>query len=52
MVFRFYRYSDGRSYMTVNGEGEFFVDASFVNKIIADTWRLEKGILIDSTAKN
>lgn len=52
MVFRFYRYSDGRSYMTVNGEGEFFVDASFVNKMIADTWRLEKGILIDSTAKN
>ncbi len=52
MVFRFYRYSEGRSYMTINGEGEFFVDASFVEKMLADAKRLEDGILIDSTAKN
>lgn len=51
MVFRFYRYSEGRSYMTINGEGEFFVDASFVEKMLADAKRLEEGILIDSTAK-
>ena len=51
LTYRFYRYSEGRSYMTVNGEGEFFVDASFVEKLIADTKRLEQGILIDSTAK-
>ena len=51
MVFRFYRYSDGRSYMTINGEGEFWVDASFVEKLIADTARLEDGILIDSSSK-
>ena len=51
MVFRFYRYSDGRSYMTINGEGEFWVDASFVEKLIADTGRLEDGILIDSSSK-
>ncbi len=52
LVFRFYRLSDGRSYMTINGEGEFYVDGAFVDKIIADAQRLEKGILIDSTAKN
>ena len=52
MVFRFYRYSEGRSYMTINGEGEFFVDASFVEKMLADAKRLEDGILIDSTAKH
>ncbi|MBR2621489.1 MAG: DUF4340 domain-containing protein [Clostridia bacterium] len=52
MVFRFYRYSEGRSYMTINGEGEFFVDASYVEKMLADAKRLEDGILIDSTSKN
>ncbi len=51
MIFRFYRYSDGRSYMTINGEGEFWVDASFVEKLIADAGRLENGILIDSSSK-
>ena len=51
LVYRFYRYSEGRSYVTVNGEGEFFVDATFVEKLIADAQRLEQGILIDSTSK-
>ena len=51
LTYRFYRYSEGRSYMTVNGEGEFFVDASFVEKLISDTKRLEQGILVDPSAK-
>ncbi len=51
VVYRFYRYSEGRSYLTVNGEGEFFVDASFVEKLIADAKRLEEGILIDASSK-
>ena len=50
--FRFYRYSEGRSYMTINGEGEFFVDSSFVQKMLADAKRLEEGILVDSSSKN
>ncbi len=51
--FRFYRYSEGRSYMTINGEGEFYVDASFVEKIINDAIRLEDGSkLIDASAKD
>ncbi len=52
LVYRFYRYSEGRSYLTINGEGEFFVDATFVEKLIADAERLEQGVLIDSTAKS
>jgi hypothetical protein len=51
LVYRFYRYSEGRSYLTINGEGEFFVDATFVEKLIADAQRLETGVLIDSTSK-
>ena len=51
LTYRFYRYSEGRSYVTVNGEGEFFVDASFVEKLISDAQRLEQGILIDSSSK-
>ena len=52
LTYRFYRYSEGRSYLTINGEGEFFVDATFVEKLIADAQRLEQGVLIDSAAKN
>lgn len=51
LTLRFYRYSEGRSYMTINGEGEFYVSAAFVEKIIADAERLEAGTLIDATAK-
>ncbi len=51
LTLRFYRYSEGRSYMTINGEGEFFVDASFVEKIIADAQRLESGVLVDASSK-
>lgn len=52
LTLRFYRYSEGRSYMTINGEGEFYVSASFVEKIISDAQKLEAGTLIDATAKN
>lgn len=51
-VLRFYRYSEGRSYLTINGEGEFFVDAAFVEKLIADAKRVQEGILVDALARN
>ena len=51
LVYRFYRYSEGRSYLTINGEGEFFVDAAYVDKLIADLWRLETGVLINPDSK-
>ena len=52
LTYRFYRYSEGRSYLTINGEGEFFVDATFVEKLISDAQKLETGVLIDSTSKS
>ena len=51
MVYRFYRYSEGKSYLTINGEGEFFVDAAFVEKLISDARRVEEGQLVDSSSK-
>ena len=51
LVYRFYRYSEGKSYLTINGEGEFFVDASFVEKLIADARRVEEGILVVTDSK-
>lgn len=51
LVYRFYRYSEGKSYLTINGEGEFFVDAAFVEKLISDARRVEVGEPVDATSK-
>ena len=40
LTYRFYRYSEGRSYMTINGEGEFYVDASYVQKLSVLRYRI------------
>ena len=37
--------------MTINGEGNFFVLRTFVDKIIADAGRVISGEIIDSTGK-
>lgn len=51
LVLRFYQYSERRSFMTINGEGEFYVLSSFVEKIISDARRAVEGVEIDSTSK-
>ena len=51
LVYRFYRYSQGKSYLTINGEGEFFVDASFVEKLISDARKVEEGVLVVTDSK-
>lgn len=51
LVIRFYKYSERRSFMTINGQGEFYVLSSFVDKLIADSDRVVKGELIDATGK-
>ncbi len=51
LVYRFYRYSEGKSYLTINGEGEFFVDASFVEKLISDARKVEQGVLVVTESK-
>ena len=51
VVMRFYQYSERRSFMTINGEGEFYMLSSFVEKLMADANRVLNEELIDSTSK-
>ena len=51
LVYRFYELTNRKSYMTINGEGNFFVLRTFVDKIIADAGRVISGEIIDSTGK-
>ncbi len=51
MVIRFYQYSERRSFMTINGQGEFYVLSSFVEKLMADADRVLNQELIEATSK-
>lgn len=51
LVYRFYKLTDRKSYMTINGEGNFFVLRTLVDKIIADGEKLINDEIIDSTGK-
>ncbi|MBO5842753.1 MAG: hypothetical protein J6R46_07130, partial [Clostridia bacterium] len=64
-IYRFYRYTNLKSYMTIelvdspddpgdpqNGQGTFFVQSSFVEKLIADAQRVMNGQEVISTSKN
>ncbi|MCQ2429200.1 MAG: InlB B-repeat-containing protein [Clostridia bacterium] len=65
LVYRFYRITERRSYMTIevlptpdspsapeNGQGMFYVLRSFCDKIVADAARLNDQIEIDPDSKN
>ncbi len=47
MNYEFFAYSDQRCYYTINGEGEFYVKRSQVQKLFADAQRVIDGIEID-----
>ncbi len=47
--FKTYRYSERRSYITVNGHGEFFILRNFVDKIIKSSKDIFDNVLIDSS---
>ena len=49
--YRFFRYSKRRSYVELNGEGQFYCLSSMVEKIIADAKRVQNGEPIGSTDK-
>ena len=49
--YAFYRYSTRRALMTVNGSGEFYVKADWIEKIVSDLDRLQRGLEIDSSSK-
>lgn len=50
--YSFYRYSSRRALLTVNGSGEFYVLADWIEKIISDTEKLLSGIEINPDGKN
>ncbi|MBQ7378650.1 MAG: InlB B-repeat-containing protein [Clostridia bacterium] len=64
-IYRFYRYTNLKSYMTIqlvdspddpgdpkNGQGSFFVLSTFVEKLISDAQRVVDGQEVVSTSKN
>lgn len=50
--YSFYRYSARRCYYTVNGEGEFYVLADSVEKVVSDCEKVLSGLDVDSWAKS
>ena len=50
--YSFYRYSARRCYYTVNGEGEFYVLADSVEKVISDCEKVMSGLDVDSWSKS
>ncbi len=48
--YKFYRYSN-RCYYTVNGEGEFYISVTLVNKLLVDAVRAAHGSYVDSEAE-
>ena len=50
--YSFYRYTARRCYYTVNGEGEFYVLADSVEKVISDCEKVLSGLDVDSWAKS
>ncbi len=53
-VYRFYPYSSTgrRAFMTVNGEGEFYVDTDVVKKIASDANKVLNDLDVDAYAKD
>ncbi len=51
-LFKFYRYSERRSYMTINGEGELYMLSDRVEKIFNDALKIMAGEDVTATAKN
>jgi hypothetical protein len=65
LVYRFYRYTERKAYMTVekldgvtdsntpeNGQGRFYVLRSFCDKLVADAYRFLEGTEIVINSKN
>lgn len=51
LEYKFYPYTERRSYMTLNGEGQFYVLRSMADKIIADADRVTRDEAVNSDAK-
>ncbi len=51
LTYRFYQYSERRSYVTLNGEGEFFVLRTMPDKLVSDAKLLQEGKEIYASGK-
>lgn len=51
LVYRTYQYSERRSYITVNGEGDFFILRSFVDKLIDTAHLVFDNVYVDADSK-
>ena len=51
-VYKFYRLTNRKAYITINGNGGFYVLVDRVEKFVSDAQRFFANELIDSTAKN
>lgn len=50
--YKFYAYSTRRCFMTVNGEGEFYVLRDMAAKLISDAGKIMAGITVNSDARS
>lgn len=51
MTYEFYAYSDQRCYYTINGEGQFYVKRSLVQKLFADAQRVIDVLPVNAEAE-
>ena len=51
LVYRTYPYSERRSYITVNGKGDFFILRSFVDKVIDTSHLVFDNVYVDPDSK-
>lgn len=52
LTYRFYRYTERKSYMTINGQGVFYILNDRVQKFITDAEKAVAGTPIEATSKN
>ena len=52
IVYRFYQYTERKAYMTINGQGVFYILNDRVQKLITDAGKAVDGIEIEATSKN
>ena len=50
--YKFYAYATRRCFMTVNGEGEFYVNRDMAAKLISDAKKVIAGIEVNSDARS
>lgn len=50
--YKFYAYSTRRCFMTINGEGEFYVNRDMAAKLISDAKKVIAGIEVDSDSRS